>query len=181
MRFTREAYHRMVEAGLLTSDDPVELLDGEIVFRSPIGRRHTAITDRLNSFFAPRAAGRFISRVQGPIALSDVSEPEPDFMLLRHRDDFYAEQDAGPADVALLVEVADSSLAKDLDAKLKLYAAAGIQEYWVVDVRGRSLTIHREPERSDRAYASVTRAAAPQTVAAGALPEHPLDLAWLLP
>jgi len=97
------------------------------------------------------------------------------------RDDFYAEQDAGPADVALLVEVADSSLAKDLDAKLKLYAAAGIQEYWVVDVRGRTLTIHREPERSDRAYASVTRAAAPQTVTAGVLTEHPLDLAWLLP
>ena len=181
MRFTREAYQRMVETGVLTPDDPVELLDGEIVFMSPIGRNHLALTDKLNAFFAPRLTGRFICRVQGSIALSNTSEPEPDFLVLNHRDDFYRERDATPDDAALLIEVADSSLTKDSGLKLRLYAEAGITEYWLIDVARSCVIVHRAPDPAEKRFGEVSEHTAPATLAARAegIAEHPLDLTWL--
>jgi Uma2 family endonuclease len=144
-RFTVADYHRMAETGILREDDPVELIEGEILEMTPIGRRHQASVDRLNDLFARGLGDRAIVRVQGSIRLNEYSEPEPDLVLLRRRADFYADQDAGPADVWLVVEVADSSLPYDRDVKAALYARAGIPEFWLVDVNGRSVTVYREP------------------------------------
>src|SRR3954468_18830292 len=89
-RFTRSEYHRMAQTGILAPDARVELIDGEIIGKSPISYRHTAVVSRLNNFLVPRVQGAAIVQVQGSIALSDNGEPEPDVALLRFRDDFYA-------------------------------------------------------------------------------------------
>ena len=118
--FTRNDYHAMGRAGILTREDRVELLEGEVIVMSPIGTRHAACVDRLNrAFFASgRLAGRALVRVQNPLAVSDRSELQPDLMLLVERDDDYAFAHPEPADVLLLVEVADSSI--DYDRRTKL-------------------------------------------------------------
>src|SRR5438552_12280642 len=135
-RFTVEEYHRMAEAGILSEDDRVELIEGEIVQMSPIGPRHSACVDRLNALFTSRLRRRAIVRVQNPIVLSRWTEPQPDLTLLRPRADFYAERHPGPADVLLAVEVAETSGVYDRGTKLALYARARIPEVWLVDVRG---------------------------------------------
>ncbi len=86
-RFTRDEYHRMVEAGILHEDSPVELIEGEILEMSPIGRRHKAAVDRLTEIFVPAVRGVAIVRVQSSIVLGERSEPEPDVVLLRPRED----------------------------------------------------------------------------------------------
>lgn len=86
-RFTVDEYHRMIEAGILTEDDRVELIEGEIVKMAAIGGRHAARVNDMNEWFLPRVIGRAIVSVQNPVRLSDGSEPEPDFMLLRPRSD----------------------------------------------------------------------------------------------
>src|SRR5438034_4903729 len=98
-RFTVDEYYRMAETGILTEDDRVELLDGEIVQMSPIGPRHQGRTDRLNALFTARCGERAIVRVQGPIRLGKRSEPEPDLALLRPRPDYYAHEHPRPSDV----------------------------------------------------------------------------------
>src|SRR5690348_15840732 len=108
-RFTVDEYERMAETGILQRHQRVELIDGEIVDMTPIGRRHMAGVDRLNREFVLALGDRAIVRVQGSLRLHDYSESEPDLVILRPRDDFYAGEDAGPEDVLLLIEVADAS------------------------------------------------------------------------
>src|SRR5215212_6094215 len=93
-RFTRSDYHRMAQTGILSPDARVELIDGEIIEMSPIGRRHMAAVDRLTNFFVPRVQGQATVRVQGSVALGNHGEPEPDLSILRYRDDFYGMAEA---------------------------------------------------------------------------------------
>jgi len=174
--FTREEYHRMGEVGILKETDRVELIRGEIVEMSPIGRRHYAFVNNLSQLLIIRLTGRAIVAVQGPIALADDTEPEPDLAVIRHRTPPYKEREAYTEDAFLLIEVADTSLAYDRSTKLRLYAEAGIPEYWVVDCVAESVEVHRTPH-ADR-YRDVTRAAAPSaTVALQAFPDVTLTLA----
>ncbi len=135
----------MGESGILHEDDRVELVAGEIVEMTPIGSRHAASVKRLNHLLSERSTGRAILGVQDPLGLSDRDEPQPDVVLLRPRDDFYAGGHPRPEDVLLVIEVADSSLSYDLGVKVPLYAARGIPEVWIVDVGGERLHIFREP------------------------------------
>jgi Uma2 family endonuclease len=144
-RFTVADYHKMAEAGILAEDDRVELIQGEVMEMAPIGRRHLACVDRLNGLVTRRLGDHVIVRVQGALRLSQHLEPQPDVVLLRVRPDFYATADAGPEDVLLIIEVADTSLQYDRDVKVPLYAQAGIPEVWLVDLNGASITVHREP------------------------------------
>lgn len=144
--FTVDEYYRMAEAGILHEDDRVELIRGAIVEMSPIGSRHAARVDRLSTEFHTRLISRAIVRVQGPVRLSPNSEPEPDILLLRPRSDFYAAAHPGPADVLLLVEVADTSLEYDRGEKLALYAEAGIPEVWIVDLAHEVVEVFRQPD-----------------------------------
>ena len=143
--FTTDEFHRMAEAGILAEDDRLELIEGEIVRMSPIGSRHAACVDRLNSLFTARLGKRAIVRVQSPIVANRRSEPQPDLTLLKPRADFYAAKHPGPGDVLLVVEVVDSSADYDRSTKLPLYARAGIREVWIVDVVRNTVEVYRQP------------------------------------
>lgn len=145
--FTVDEYYQMARAGILTEDDRVELLEGEIVQMTPIGSRHAACVDRLTELFSRHIAERAIVRVQSPVRLSERSEPQPDLTLLRRRSDFYAGHHPGPEDVLLLVEVAETSAEPDRGIKLPLYARAGISEVWLVDLGAGAIEVYRRPSR----------------------------------
>ena len=112
-RFTVAEYHAMAEAGILTEDDRVELLDGVIVNMAPIGSRHLGCVNAYVRAFTEAVGRRAIVQVQSPIRLDDGTEPQPDLVLLQERADFYASGHAGPQDVLLVIEVADSSVDYD--------------------------------------------------------------------
>jgi Uma2 family endonuclease len=145
-RFTVAEYHRMAEVGILAEDDRVELIRGEIVDMTPIGRKHQACVDRLTRLVVRGLGEKVIVRVQGPIRLDEHSEPQPDLALLRDCPDFYATTDAAPEDVLLVVEVADTSAQHDREVKVPLYAQAGIPEVWLVNLMEDAITVYREPE-----------------------------------
>ena len=156
-RFTRAEYHRMAEAGILSEDSPVELIEGEILEMSPIGRRHKACVDRLTDILVPAVRGVAIVRVQSSIVLGERSEPEPDLVLLRRRDDFYAEADETPEDVLLVVEVADSSEVYDRRTKAPLYARHGIPELWIANLNRDQIIVYHDPTPAGYATTRVAR------------------------
>ena len=175
-RFTREEYHRMGEVGILKPTDRVELIRGEIVEMSPIGKRHTAFVDNLNELLITRLTGRAIVSVQNPVALSDDTEPQPDLKVLRRRRPPYKEREAFGEDTVLIIEVAETSLRYDRSTKLRLYAESGIPEYWIVDCAAESVEIHRTPQADG--YRDVLRVAdAGATVSPQAFPDLTLTLA----
>ena len=176
-RFTVADYHRMVEAGILTENDRVELIRGEIVVMAPIGSPHSACVCRLNEAFEPLGATTLRSS-QNPVVLMD-SEPEPDFLLLARRDDYYAGAHPTPADVYLLVEVADSSQRFDRGVKGPLYASNGIREYWIVDLETDRVEVHRSPE--ERRWREVSIPGRGDSVALEAFPEFVVPLDDVLP
>ncbi len=124
----------------------VELLEGEIRAMSPVGPLHVSVVSRLIRLFAPLVGDRYQLNVQSPIFLSESSEPEPDLVLCYSRPDFYAARLPGSADIALLVEVSDTTLRYDRMEKLPLYAAAGIPEVWIVDVNARRIEQYHTPK-----------------------------------
>jgi len=140
-----DAFHRMGEAGVLGPADRVELIDGEIIDMSPIGVMHAAIVARLASHFSQRLGPTAVVWCQNPLRLDEVSEPQPDITILRPRADFYTTAHPGPADVLLVIEVADTSLAYDLGTKVPLYARHGIPEVWVIDAATRRTRVFRQP------------------------------------
>jgi len=144
-RFNVEEYYLMAKAGILNEDDRVELIDGEIVEMPPIGIPHASNVDRLAHLFFLHVGQRAIVRVQNPVQLSEHSEPQPDLALLRPRDDFYASAHPGPADVLLLIEIADTSIDYDREVKAPLYARADITEYWLVDLARQRIEVYRDP------------------------------------
>jgi len=153
--FNVSEYYRMFEAGILSWNDRFELIDGEIIRMTPIGTHHAACVDRLNSLLNRYTGLDAIVSVQSSIRLSDFSEPQPDIALLRPREDFYAGEHPGSADVLLVIEVADSSLGYDRDVKTPLYAAAAIPELWIVDLTGQVIEVHSQPASGEY---TVTRA-----------------------
>src|SRR5437763_16913610 len=112
---------------------------------SPIGSPHAACVDALALLFNEVARRRFIVRVQSPIRLNDFSEPQPDVALLRWRDDFYRHAHPTPADVLLVVEVADSTVETDRSYKIPLYAQAGIAEAWLVNLPAEQVELYASP------------------------------------
>jgi Uma2 family endonuclease len=151
-RFTRADYHRMAQTGILKPGVRVELIDGDIVEMSPIGRPHKSRVDRLNRILTPGVGTAAIVRVQSSIVLGDYGEPEPDLALLRDRADFYIDSDETPEDILLVVEVADSSESYDRRTKAPLYARFGIPELWIVDVNRSRVTRYLDP--ADDGYAT---------------------------
>ena len=172
--FTREEYHRMGEVGILTRTDRVELIKGEIVTMSPIGPRHYAFVSNLTRLLITRLDDRAFVGVQGPVVLADDTEPQPDLAVNRHRAVPYRERLPAAEDVLLLIEVSESSLAYDRSTKLRLYAAYGIPEYWVVDCIARSIEIHRMPAADG--YRDVHHVDGVATVSLQAFPDVTLAL-----
>ena len=171
--FNVDEYYRMTDAGILSPDDRVELIEGEVIRMSPIGKFHASCVNRITSLFTELVGRRAIVSVQNPVHLNDFSEPQPDIALLKPRDDFYASRHPGPEDVLLIVEVADTSASYDRAVKMPLYAQAGIPDVWLADLpadfvgvfaspvngryqtvrevgRGETLTLHSLPETTVR-------------------------------
>lgn len=171
-RFTVKEYYRMAEAGILTRDDRVELLEGEIVEMAPIGSRHAACVTRISRSFFQHVSGRATVSVQNPIRLGELSEPQPDVALLRSRPDDYAGGHPGPEDVLLVVEVGDTTAAWDRERKLPLYAAAGVREVWLVDLPAATVEIWRRPEGG--AYHDVRLVRPEESLAPEVFPEASL-------
>jgi Uma2 family endonuclease len=132
--FSAAEFERMGEAGVFTKDARLELIEGEIIERSPIGSRHAACVKFLSRFLHRAVGDIALVSTQDPIRLNDFSEPEPDLALLRLRDDFYRDAHPTPADVLLIIEVADTTLGYDRQIKAPLYARAGIEETWIVNL-----------------------------------------------
>ena len=153
-RFSADEYQRMGDAGIFSDTDRVELIDGEILTMSPIGPRHCAVVDRVNRIMVLAAGTRAIVRVQGSIRLNGFTEPEPDLVLLRPRDDFYRGGHPQPPDILLVLEIAEASLRYDREVKAALYARAGIVEYWLADQVNGAVTRHTAPQ--DGVYREVT-------------------------
>ena len=146
LKFTASRYERMIDRGVLTPSDRVELIEGEIVEMAPIGPLHNSYTDLLTEKFVLALAGQAIVRVQGAVRLSEASMPEPDLAILKYREDRYRDRRPNPADIYAVIEVSDSTLDYDRAVKLPLYARAGVAEYWIVDVNAQTIAVHRAPE-----------------------------------
>jgi len=147
-KFTVGQYHQMIESGILTDRDRVELLQGEIIEMSPIGMQHAACVDRMNELLVRELVGRAIVRVQNPIQLSTRSEPQPDFAILQRRSDFYANGHPQPSDVFALIEVSDTTIEFDRTVKVPIYAKDNIAEVWIVDLNAEAVQIYREPSEA---------------------------------
>lgn len=153
-RFSALDYHRMIETGVLSARARVELLDGQIVDMSPIGPLHGGVTNYLNQYFNQRANQRFLVVTQNPVRLDDHSEPQPDLMLCLPARDYFRARHPVPAEVFLLVEVADTTLAYDQGQKLAAYARACVKEVWIVNLTDLTVEVYREP--MDGRYESET-------------------------
>ena len=143
--FTVIDYARMRETGILSEDDRVELIAGEVRQMSPIGPFHAAIVKRLNALLSRLVDETVIVSVQDPIQLDDQSEPQPDLALLQYRDDFYAHAHPVADDVLLVIEVADSSADYDREEKMPRYAAANIAEAWLIDLTTDRIEQYSQP------------------------------------
>ncbi len=178
-RFTLADYEQMIDYGILTKNDRVELIRGEIIDKMSIGELHAACMKRLNRLFNSRLAGRVGIGIQDPIRLTD-SQPEPDVTLLKLRDDDYATSHPGPSDALLVVEVADTSLDFDRNDKASLYAENGIVEYWILNLFDRTLEVHRRPLSTGQ-YAEVRVLATSETIDLVCLPGETFGVGELFP
>lgn len=150
-RLSTDEYHRLIEAGGFDGDARVELIDGLLADVSPKTREHENAIAWLAAWLADTIdRGRYQLRVGSPLTLEG-SEPEPDLAIIPHD----APRPYHPATAALVIEVSVSSLKRDLARKPSLYAAAGVDEYWVIDLEGRRAVIHRDPREDG--YAEVTQ------------------------
>ena len=168
----------MAETGVLRPDARVELLDGRIIDMSPIGPFHGGVTNYLNQFFTVAAKGRWLVSVQNPLRLDDRSEPQPDLMLLKPTPDFYRQGHPQPEAVGLLVEVSDTTLEMDLEAKLPAYGRAGIAEVWIVNLNEGVIEVYREPHFTG--YSSRTVLRPGDTAQPQAFPDAAVAVAELL-
>jgi Uma2 family endonuclease len=138
-------YHRMGEVGILTDRERVELIEGQLVAMSPIGSEHSGTVNTLTRRLVQAVGDRGVVAVQNPVQLDDLSEPQPDFAVLKPREDDYRRATPRPHEVLLLIEVADSSLAYDRNVKRSLYARHGIPEFWIVNLVAREVEVCRLP------------------------------------
>jgi Uma2 family endonuclease len=167
--FSVEEYHRMGETGILRPDERVELIEGEIVQMAPIGPRHAGCVMNANRLFVTRLGDRAFVWPQNPLVIRPRSEPQPDLLLLRRRQVSYSRELPAPDDVLLAIEVADTTARFDRVVKARLYARAGIAEFWLLLPVGGTLEVHREPGRDG--YARVTRHGPDDAVAPLAFPD----------
>ena len=166
-RFTVEEYHRMGGAGVLGEDERVELIDGEIVEMAPIGDRHVESVMQLTRLLAPLIGEQVLVGIQNPMRLGESGEPQADLAVLKDRGG--RKGVPGPEDVLLVMEVSDTTVAYDREAKLPLYARAGIAEAWIVDLPGEAIERYNDP--SGDGYRRTERVGRGRSLASEVLPD----------
>jgi Uma2 family endonuclease len=177
-RFTVDQYHRMGDAGIFHPDCRVELINGQIFEMSPIGPWHAGVVMWLNRRFGAGVGDRALVSVQNPATVDRYSEPQPDLMLVKPRDDFYRTAHPTPTDALLVVEVADTTLRHDVRRKLPLYARRLVAEVWIVNRRADAVDVFRGSSRGG--YREQFRRGRGEFVAPAAFPDVRLSIDALL-
>lgn len=143
-RFSLARYQQMIEAGILTSEDKVELLENYVVLKMPRNPSHDGTIQLVEEALAPKVSTGWKLRIQSAVVLSD-SQPEPDFAIVRGSARTYLSRHPVPADVGLVIEVANSSLLRDQRDKTRIYARGGICCYWIVNLADRRIEVFTQP------------------------------------
>jgi Uma2 family endonuclease len=172
--WTVDDYHRMVETGILTEGDRVELLDGQIIEMNPQLPPHAATTQRAFRYLDRLLEPVAYVRMQLPVTLKPKSEPEPDIAVVRIEANEYGDHHPMPDEIFLIIEVADSTLLGDRQQKAPVYAKAGIADYWILDVNTRQVYVFREPTQDG--YRQETILAANAVLAPVAFPNITIPL-----
>jgi Uma2 family endonuclease len=169
-------YARMREGGILTEDDRVELIDGDIRLMSPIGPLHAAVVSKIVKYLTAQLGDQAIVSPQNPVRLNDYSEPQPDLAVLRYRNDFYAHAHPVGDDILLLIEVSDSTIAYDREEKIPRYASAHIPETWIIDLAQQMIEQYTVPAHGQ--YTRVARFFIGDTLSSATVPAItlPVDL-----
>jgi len=172
---TVEEFDRMWNSGVIGPDDRVELVEGRIVRRETMNAPHASIMARMTQRLSEALGEAVMIWQQLPVVAAERSKPMPDFALIKRRGDYYAGALPVPDDVIAIVEVSDTRLRFDRGTKLRLYARVGIPEYWVVDVKKKTIEIYREPH--ELGYAPPTVAKKGERVSFAAFPDvvFPVD------
>lgn len=177
-RFTVKDWHRLGESGLFEPRDRVELLDGEIIIMSPIGSRHAWCVTYLTELFVEQNRRRYFLWPGNPVEADNYSEPLPDLTLVP-RTQKNAKRHPRTREALLIVEVADTSLSQDRKRKLHKYAAAGVREYWIVNLKQDVVEIYRSPKGQDYLQQSIAKAG--DNVAPQAFPDLKLAVDDIIP
>jgi len=171
-------WKKLGEANIFPPGSRLELINGEIIDMAPIGPHHASHLKRLNKLFSKLIDDSTLIAVQDPLQLGDLSEPEPDFMLLHPSSDFYYQNHPTANDIFLLVEIAESSLKFDQNQKLRLYALHNIPEYWLLNVNDACLEVYRQPY--DGMYAEKTTLRAGDKITLSQLNDISINIADIL-
>ena len=178
-RFSVAQYHQMIDRNILSENDRVELIRGEVVEKMVIGKPHNAMVIRLTRILGRQVGELAMISVQGPVTFIE-SEPEPDLCVLQLREDCYEDHKPRPDETYLIIEVADTTLEYDRSVKQAIYAEAGIAEYWIVNLRDDCVEVYRQPQAS-RVYGSMQMVRRGEQIQMVALPALSIPVADILP
>lgn len=159
---TVDLYQQMIDNGILHDGDPIELIDGLLVRKDrsargeslmTYGHRHALLLRRLMRLLWDwtEAEGCYL-QIQLPVTLNEFSVPEPDLSIVKGTEEDYTERHPGPDDLPLVIEVADSSVSTDRSTKQRLYAAAGIPVYWIVNIPDAQVEVYEQPDAASGKY-----------------------------
>ena len=183
-RFTLDEYHKLAELGFFHEEERIELINGELIEMVSKGTAHETCLRKLWKELPTLVGNRVTLQSQAPILIPPKSEPEPDFALLKNRDDDYLSGHPQPADVLLVMEVSDSSLDYDQDVKIPLYAQAGISDYWLFNLFDNYLESYSEPYQNCQVkygYLNKRIILPNQVIALPCFPDLSVDLSKVFP
>jgi Uma2 family endonuclease len=153
-KFSIYEYRNLLRTGVLPEDDPIELIEGEVIVRSPTRNGYAHCVGLLHRQLATQLHGSALIGIQDPLELDDYSELFPDVIVLRWAADYYANRRATPPDVLLAIEVVDARVRRDREREVALYGAHGVPESWLIDLSTQAVTVYRQPHESG--YGEVT-------------------------
>jgi Uma2 family endonuclease len=182
--FTLEEYHQLTEIGFLKEDDHIQLINGELIEMVSKGRSHETCLRNLLRELPKVIKDRATLQSQAPISIPPKSEPEPDFAIIKNRDDNYLSSHPEGSDILLIIEVADSSIDYDQKVKIPLYAKAGIVDYWIFNLLDNCLECYSEPyqnKQSEFGYSSKRIVLPNQVISLPCFPDLQLDLSKIFP
>jgi Uma2 family endonuclease len=183
-RFTLEEYHKLTELGFFHEDDHIQLINGELIEMVAKGRAHETCLRKLWKELPVVIGNRATLQSQAPITIPPKSEPEPDFAIVKNRDDDYLSSHPQGEDVLLVIEVADSSIEYDQKVKIPLYAKAGIPDYWILNLLDNCLECYSEPYQNQQGifgYVNKRIVLPNQIISLPCFPDLQLDLSKLFP
>ncbi|MBD2345148.1 Uma2 family endonuclease [Anabaena subtropica] len=183
-RFTIDEYHQLIELGFLKEGDRIELIGGELIQMVAKGTPHTVCGSILCRQLDRLLGDSAVIRGQDPITLPNQSEPEPDVVIARGKDEDYLDHHPYPGDIFLVVEISDSTLDYDQTKKLEIYAEAGIANYWIVNLNARQLERYSQPYQNAQGkfnYLSKQIYLPDEAVAIPGFEDNLLDLGRIFP